>query len=102
MKIFVLRLHRTAPGPLFGDDRLACVRHLMDAGAYGMLDGDMPLSWPCLIAGLEVDRRGSGAASTPTLCDWFHQAGRRTLTVVDPGLVGTSRRFSEVRAALGR
>jgi hypothetical protein len=102
MKIFVLGLHRTAPGPLLGDDRLACVRHLMGAGVYGMLDADRPLSWSSLIAGLDADARGPGAATAPTLSDWFDQAGRRALTVVDPGLAGGSRRFHEVREALGR
>jgi hypothetical protein len=102
MRIFVLGLHRTAPGPLLGDDRLACVRHLMAAGAYGVLDGNTPLSWPCLIAGLDAGGDGPEAAIAPTLSDWFDRAGRRASTVVDPGLAGGSRRFHEVREALGR
>jgi hypothetical protein len=102
MKLFVLGLHRTAPGPLLGDDRLAYVHHLMGAGVYGILDGDRPLSWSTVIAGLEADGRGPGAATAPTLCDWVDQAGRRAALVVDPGLAGASRRFNEVREALGR
>jgi hypothetical protein len=102
MKILVLGLHRTAPGPLLGDEHLACVRHLMGAGVYGVLDGDRPLSWSCLIAGLEAGGHAPGAAVAPTLSDWFDQAGRRALTVVDPGFAGASRRFHDVRSALGR
>lgn len=41
MKTLILALDGIEPGALFGDERLAGLRHLMDAGLYGPLD-DVP------------------------------------------------------------
>jgi hypothetical protein len=78
VKVLVLDLHRSTPDLLFGDDRLAMLRRLMEAGLHGRLDG-------------------GGADVTPMLRDCFARAGRRTSIVDDP-----VRGFDEVREALQR
>ena len=72
MRVLVLGLDRSTPDRLFGDDRLVTLRHLMEAGLNGRLDG--------------------GAADLATrLRDEFARAGRRT---------SSARGFEGVRDAI--
>lgn len=102
MKVLVLGLHRAAPGLLFGDDRLAAVRRLMESGLYGRLDGEGAPTWAALVTGRESSGDGPEAVAAPTLWDWFARAGRRPRVIAEPGGAGPARPLDEVRAALGR
>jgi hypothetical protein len=79
MKVLVLEVHHPAPGPLLGDDRLANVRLLMEAGLYGLLDG------PATAAAGEIR-------------DGFARAGWRIAAIGGAGLAGSA----EIRTALVR
>ena len=82
MKVLILDLHRPAPESLLGDDRLASVRLLMEAGLYGLLDGP-------------------GTAVAAEIRDGFARAGWRISTIDAPSLAGSAR-LREIRSALTR
>lgn len=53
MKLLVIGLDCAAPALLFGDERLANIRRLMDAGCYGRLESVIPPitipAWRCMV-----------------------------------------------------
>ena len=115
MKILVLGLSGAAPEILFGDERLANLRRLMELGCYGRLESSNPPgsvpAWMCLATSqdpgslgvygerdrLDYSYQGLAAISpqaqqAPAIWDVVEQAGGRAVRIgvppYDPALTG--------------